>query len=353
MASIDLSKITRDTWMRENFPEWGSYLNEEIEETSVEAGKITMWWLGCTGVWVKTSGGADIAIDFWAGSGVRTKTLQPYEEVKDLQLVRMTGSRRRQLLLRCSPHVIDPFGVKKVDAILATHIHRDHICPNVASAVLNTGAVFLGPKMAGDMWASWGIPETRIIRMKPGDSHCIRDLEIVAVESFDRTALLTPPPTGDLRGKQPPNMDERAVNYVIKTPGGNIYHSGDSHFSNRYLKHGRDHQIDVSFVSFGEDGPGITDKVGASDALRIAWSLNTKVLIPLHYDIWSTAQADPLELLHLHRYNQHRMKFKVFIWKVGGQFTYPDDQDKERYQYPKGTDYFWEQEPNIFFRSFL
>jgi len=134
-------------------------------------------------------------------------------------------------------------------------------------------------KITRDTWMrenfpEWGIPERRILCMKPGDSHSIKDLEIVAVESFDRTALLAPPPTGDLRGKQPPNMDERAVNYVIKTPGGNIYHSGDSHFSNRYLKHGRDHQIDISFVSFGEDGPGITDKVGASDALRIAWSLN-------------------------------------------------------------------------------
>jgi len=94
----------------------------------------------------------------------------------------------------------------------------------------NTDAVFVGPKMCGDVWASWGVPEKRIVRLKPGQSYRVKDTEIVAVESFDRTVLITPPPAGDLRGKMPVDMDERAVNYVIKTPGGSIYHSGDSHF---------------------------------------------------------------------------------------------------------------------------
>ena len=40
-------------------------------------------------------------------------------------------------------------------------------------------------------------------------------------------------------------MDEKAVNYLVKTPGGNIYHSGDSHFSIYFAKHGKDHDIDV------------------------------------------------------------------------------------------------------------
>ena len=31
-------------------------------------------------------------------------------------------------------------------------------------------------------------------------------------------------------------MDQRAVNYLFKTPGGNLYHSGDSHYSNYYAE---------------------------------------------------------------------------------------------------------------------
>lgn len=37
----------------ENFPEWGTWLNEEIEEV-VEPGKVAMWWLGNTRYLVKT-----------------------------------------------------------------------------------------------------------------------------------------------------------------------------------------------------------------------------------------------------------------------------------------------------------
>jgi len=84
--------------------------------------------------------------------------------------------------------------------------------------------------MCGEKWLSWGVPKKRIVVLKPGQSYKIKDTEIFAVESFDRTALITPPPEGNLRGKMPVSMDERAVNYVIKTPGGSIYHSGDSHF---------------------------------------------------------------------------------------------------------------------------
>ena len=47
MAKI--ADTTRESWIKSTFPEWGT-------------------WLGCTGVWFKTPGGANITIDLWCGN---------------------------------------------------------------------------------------------------------------------------------------------------------------------------------------------------------------------------------------------------------------------------------------------
>ena len=35
-----------------------------------------MWWLGCTGIWVKSEGNANICIDLWVNTGKKSKANQ-------------------------------------------------------------------------------------------------------------------------------------------------------------------------------------------------------------------------------------------------------------------------------------
>ncbi len=83
---------------------------------------------------------------------------------------------------------------------------------------------------------------------------------------------------------------------------------------------------------------GITDKMTSADILRMAESLNAKVVIPFHHDIWSNFQADPQEIRVLWEMKKERLKygFKPFIWQVGGKFTWPLDKDNFEYHYPRG-----------------
>ena len=60
-----VQEITKEKWIQSVCPEWGTWLNEEIENEVVPADNVAMWWLGCTGVWLKTSGNCNISIDFW------------------------------------------------------------------------------------------------------------------------------------------------------------------------------------------------------------------------------------------------------------------------------------------------
>ena len=351
-----VNTITRESWILSTFPEWGSWLNEEIEQEQVAPGTFAMWWLGCTGIWLKSEGGANICVDFWCGTGKQSHG-NPLMK-KGHQMQRMAGVEKLQPNLRTTPFVLDPFAIRQIDAVLSTHDHNDHIDVNVAAAVMQNCAYdvpFIGPQTCVDLWIGWGVPKERCIVMKPGDVVKIKDIEIHALDAFDRTALITLPADQKAAGVLPDGMDERAVNYLFKTPGGSLYHSGDSHYSNYYAKHGNEHQIDVALGSYGENPRGITDKMTSADMLRMAEALNTKVVIPFHHDIWSNFQADPQEIRVLWEMKKDRLKygFKPFIWQVGGKFTWPLDKDNFEYHYPRGFDDCFTIEPDLPFKSFL
>lgn len=353
MSTLD--EITKEKWILSTFPEWGTYLNEEIEEEVIEKGKVAMWWLGCTGVWIKTENSTNICIDAWFGNGKRTQKTK--EMKKYHQMRNMTGGTLIQPNRRAIPFVYDPFEVKGVDAVLSTHYHADHIDQYFAAAVMKNcddTVPFIGPQKSVELWIKWGVPKERCIIVKPGDTVKIKnDVEIVVLDSFDRTCIVTA--DHDLNGICPTDMDEKAVNYLIKTPGGNIYHSGDSHYSIYYAKHGKDHKIDVAFGSYGENPVGNQDKMTSVDILRMAECLRTDVVIPLHYDVWTNFKADPLEILMLFDYKKNVLdyKFKPFIWDVGGKFIYPDDANKRQYHYRRGFEDCFKEEPNVPFRSVL
>ncbi|MGL6064629.1 MAG: L-ascorbate 6-phosphate lactonase [Fusobacteriaceae bacterium] len=351
-----LSNISRESWILSTFPEWGTWLNEEIEKEVVKPKTFAMWWLGCTGIWVKTENNTNLCIDLWVKTGKRTSTNPLMTEQHQHQ--RMIGCKALQPNLRNVPCVIDPFAIKNVDAIMATHDHGDHIDENVAAAVLQNcdpSVVFIGPEACVKLWIKWGVPEERCITVKPGDNLKIKDTKIVVLDSFDRTELVTAPKGVILKDKMPQDMDKLAVNYLIETPGGNIYHSGDSHYSNYFAKHGNEHKIDVALGSYGENPRGMTDKITSVDILRMAECLNTKVIIPIHHDIWTNFKADPKEILFLWKLKKNRLQytFKPFIWEVGGKFVFPLDKDKIEYMYDRGFHDAFAMEPDLPFKSML
>lgn len=352
----NVNEITRESWILGAFPEWGTWINEEIDAEKVPKGNVAMWWLGCVGLWVKTDQATNIAIDLWFGNGKRTKKVEemkPYHQMRN-----MTGGKALQPNLRANPIVYDPFAVTTVDAVLSTHYHNDHIDPFFAAAVLKNCAddvPFIGPKECVKKWVDWGVPAERCREVKPGDRIQIKDVTIQVVDSFDRTCLVTTEVGENIQGVCPTNMDEKAVNYIIETDAGNIYHSGDSHYSIYFAKHGKDHEIDVAFGSYGENPVGNQDKMTSIDILRMAEALQCKVVIPLHYDVWTNFKADPEEIMALYRMKKDHLQYQFhpFIWDVGGKYTYPMDRDKLYFHYRRGFEDAFTEEQNIPFRSML
>ena len=84
--------------------------------------------------------------------------------------------------------MIDPFAIKQVDAVLATHYHQDHMSAEYAAHVIKSGMTttnekgeevpvpFIGPKKSVELWQKWGVPADRCITVKPGDTIKIKDV---------------------------------------------------------------------------------------------------------------------------------------------------------------------------------
>lgn len=196
----------------------------------------------------------------------------------------------------------------------------------------------------------------KTVVVKPNDEIKVGATTIKALESFDRTELVTEDdPSVKLAGKMPQDMSKIAVNYLIQTSGGNLYDAGDSHMSNTFTKHGNENKIDVALCAYGDNPRGVTDKLDDSQVLRMAEDLNTKVVIPMHYDIWDNFYADPKDIISLWNLKKHRLQydFKPYVLQVGGQFNFPQDEDKFEFMYDRGFHDAFTKSPDLPFPELL
>lgn len=87
----------------------------------------------------------------------------------------------------------------------------------------------------------------------------------------------------------------------------------------------------TSMIPVDRDGNALCDavmwqdKMTSVDILCMAENLQCKVVVPIHWDVWTNFQADCDEIKVLYDFKKDRneYKFHPFFWQVGGKYTYP------------------------------
>jgi L-ascorbate metabolism protein UlaG (beta-lactamase superfamily) len=211
----------------------------------------------------------------------------------------------------------DPLAsVPKVDYILVTHGHRDHVGDAVEIAKKTGAALVCNPELAGNLVKLAGFPgkqaETDAI-MGIGGEIKIADGEV--------TVAMTPAvhSSSVFNSKAAPTEAERAyggnpAGFVIMIKGGpTIYHSGDTAYFKDLETIGEQYQIDLALLNIGGHF-GMEPRMAA----RAAQSVRTRLAVPQHYatfpGIAQNADEFAAEL--------KRLKIPFYEMKPGETITY-------------------------------
>lgn len=312
--------MDRIRWLLECFPEWGRWLNREIEETKVEKGTYALWWTGGMGFVIKSPGGAVLLVDNYAGPA-------HYTEYEYGGVCRTSGSPTIDWL-RLNPQVIDIFGFETLDAVFCSHQHADHTdIYTLKAATQTTEAEFYAPLSSVERMRVFQVPEERINLVRPGQSYKIKDVEIEVLPNYDRIATMTGGPGVDVKPGMRRPYDDVSVTFLFKIGGVNLCHLADSLFQNAYTTF-KKYNIDVLTFNIGYNAPGATDKMTPYDAVRVGEAIGTKLLLPMHWDNWGNTYIDPEEVRTIASWHTPDVKVVVPAWGV--KWVYPDQADLEK-----------------------
>jgi L-ascorbate metabolism protein UlaG (beta-lactamase superfamily) len=173
----------------------------------------------------------------------------------------------------------DPLVVlPKVDYILLTHGHRDHVGDAVEIAKKTGALLIANPELAGNLVKLTDFPAKQVESdyiMQMGNDFQIADGELMIA--------MTPAvhSSSVFNAKAGANEPERAyggspAGFVIAVRNGpSIYHSGDTAYFKDMELIGENYSIDVALINISQMGP----KMSA----RAAQSVRAKLAIPDHF----------------------------------------------------------------------
>jgi L-ascorbate 6-phosphate lactonase len=250
--------------------DWGDWLPQAIE--SAEPDGLALWYLGCNGFALRSTGGETVYVDPYLGTGDPPRTI------------------------RMIPVPFNPDDVSQADAIFATHEHSDHVHEETQAPMLeSTGANFYAPDASLEIvesegWTdSWALDSDQLREVQKGKTVTLGDLTVHVEQANDPDA-------------------DHPVAYVFEHPSGTFVHAGDAR-PGVFEQIGARYDVDLAAVAFGTTGM-IPDKETREPErttwyndenmiIEVANELSARRLLPTHWDMWKGLTADPT-VLHRH-----------------------------------------------------
>jgi L-ascorbate metabolism protein UlaG (beta-lactamase superfamily) len=214
-------------------------------------GKTELLWLGQAGFRIKTPGGKIIVIDPW-----------------------ITGGPKAPPAFKA-----DLAALGKIDLLLVTHAHVDHLGDAPALAKLNNTVLYGPADMITPLTTLGIIPANLGWRFnKSGSVKPLPGIKVTAVAAEHSSLLVWKNPATDKNESHPAG---EAMGYIIELENGfKIWHMGDTGLFGDMKFIAERYKPDLVLVPIG--GNFTMDPEDAAFAIR-TW-INPKMVTPIHYN---------------------------------------------------------------------
>jgi L-ascorbate metabolism protein UlaG (beta-lactamase superfamily) len=162
-------------------------------------------------------------------------------------------------VLVVDPVDISPDAFTKVDAILVTHEHYDHLDTGIVKQIqTRTNCTVIADPTSTEALANF-IPPDKLIKVKKGESASVGDVRVNAEESHHPPAI-------------------SPVSFIITTEGGlKVFHTSDSLHFPGLRELGERYKPDLAFCTVGI-APGASPRTG----IEIAKLVKPRTAVPYH-----------------------------------------------------------------------
>jgi len=277
---------------------YGKALLEEIAGSRPQPGEIHIWFVGQHGFIVNLGG------------------LVFYFDVILNDLLDKDGNTRRVY-----PPPFAPGEIQKVDYVLCSHNHGDHL--NLKTllplAEANPSVSFVVPAPCKHLLLDAGIREDRILAARAGENLDLFPVTLIPVPAIHTQYIRN-------EGDKDENGNYDSLGFILKSDGFSIYHPGDTWVTPSLVETLKAHApLNIAmFPINGTDWERTEVKcignMGVLDAIKLARAISVDLLIPSHYDMMAYNSENPARFVDSMYALCPEKRFHVFA--LGERFIY-------------------------------
>ena len=245
-----------------------------------------LWWLGQSGFLLQ-----------WKGKRV---LIDPY--LSDSLTKKYANTDKPHI--RMSERVVDPSLLRNISIVSSSHNHTDHLDAETLIPILNNNPQikFIIPEANRNFVAE---------RVKCATDFPIGLTDGKSITIDDFTFHGIPAKHNEIERDEKGNS--RFMGYVIEFGDHAIYHSGDTLWFEEMVDLLKPFEVDVAILPINGNDPArkVAGNLNTQEAAELGKSINSKLVIPCHYDMFTFNTADVNEFAR--EAVARNQKFKILV----------------------------------------